>query len=686
MTGHFTAHSDDAQIDRLIAECMRRVDRGETIDVERLIAENPRHADQLRDYFDSLSEFERLAATALSDDSDDESPRVPGEHDTGTSAQADSARPGSTAPSKIASGPIEFGRYRLLKLLGQGAMGAVYLAHDARLDRRVAIKFPKLDIGDPADSLARFEREARAAAAVGHPNICPIYDVGEIEGVRYISMAYVEGRTLGDWVRSADPPSPALAAALARKLALALAEAHERGIVHRDLKPSNVLIDRRGEPLITDFGLARVGPGGAESGLTRSELMLGTPAYMAPEQVDPAWGEVGPATDIYALGAVLYEMLTGRPPFQGSAASIIGQIVSRVPAAPSSIAPQVDPRLEKLCLAMLAKRPAARPASMRAAAEALERIAAEMAEDPRPSAGGMRPKRTLPALPVLLWAGGAAAVAGLAFAIPSWLGSDQIGEQPAAAPAIAENPATTQQQNQTADRQQPEPPVQPEQQAEAQRPALSAGTLFTERFDGGELSARFDIAADPNFHSWTIADGTLLADRLLPGGPRSSSIRSKDRFELDERGLRYSVRIFRPEGTVPGGSSVGLVFGDYCVDFHPGHPADGLSGDYGGVSLRKELGAAPQSLFQNVAMPFIPALDAWHTVTARVTPQGESLLIRIRIEGPDTDGNPHVFETRFLDAAPAHGPEQIGVIVFGRNPPGTAAARFDDLEVVRPAD
>jgi len=152
--------------------------------------------------------------------------------------------------------PQEFGRYRVLERLGQGAMGTVYLAHDSQLDRQVALKIPKTTVDDPK-YLDRFYREARAAAALRHPNICPVYDVGETEGTCYLAMAYISGKPLSSFVGSGEKMPQREVASVIRKLARALSAAHARGIVHRDLKPGNVMMDEHGEPVIMDFGLAR---------------------------------------------------------------------------------------------------------------------------------------------------------------------------------------------------------------------------------------------------------------------------------------------------------------------------------------------------------------------------------------------------------------------------------------------
>src|SRR4051794_15788499 len=178
--------------------------------------------------------------------------------------------------------PEVFGKYRLVRKLGQGGMGAVYLAHDTQLDRDVALKVPHLGEEAGPEVLARFLREARAAAKLHHPNVCPIHEVGEVNGAPYFTMPLIEGPSLSAVLRANGPLGQREAAALVARVAQALALAHGRGVVHRDLKPSNILLDARGEPVVTDFGLARVAEG--RSRLTPSGAVLGTPAYMPPEQ------------------------------------------------------------------------------------------------------------------------------------------------------------------------------------------------------------------------------------------------------------------------------------------------------------------------------------------------------------------------------------------------------------------
>ncbi|MBW3541107.1 MAG: serine/threonine protein kinase, partial [Planctomycetes bacterium] len=199
-------------------------------------------------------------------------------------------------------GGHQFGRYLILRELGQGAMGAVYLARDSKLDRDVALKIPKLSAFDEVEAIERFRREARAAATLRHPHICPVYDVGEIDGVHYLSMAYIDGCPLSQYDHAA--LGQQRVAEIIYQLALALEEAHRHGVLHRDLKPENVMVDGRGEPIIMDFGLARRSdPEGAER-ITHTGVLVGTPAYMSPEQVDEELGGIDAQSDVYSLGVV----------------------------------------------------------------------------------------------------------------------------------------------------------------------------------------------------------------------------------------------------------------------------------------------------------------------------------------------------------------------------------------------
>jgi uncharacterized protein (TIGR03067 family) len=278
--------------------------------------------------------------------------------------------------------PERFGRYRIVNLLGQGGMGAVYLAHDTQLDRRVALKVPNFSGQDDPSALERFYREARAAATFEHPNLCPVYDVGEIAGTHYLSMAYVEGESLADGLKRGLTLSQRDAAALVRKVALAMSEAHAHGVIHRDLKPSNVMLNRRGEPVVMDFGLARRVQK-EDIRLTRTGSLLGTPAYMPPEQVAGDINRVGPASDVYSLGVILYELLTGTLPFRGSLGEVMAGILTEQPKPPSALRRDIEPQLEAVCLKAMAKKPEDRYASMTDLAVAL----ADRLQAPTQSAG-----------------------------------------------------------------------------------------------------------------------------------------------------------------------------------------------------------------------------------------------------------------------------------------------------------
>lgn len=277
-------------------------------------------------------------------------------------------RPGEGEQTRL---PENFGRYLIERALGEGGMGSVYLARDRELGRAVAIKIPNFKVGGDPALLERFHREARVAATLQHPNICPVYDSGIIDGIPYLAMAYVEGKPLSHFLaRDRIVPGRQIAA-LVRKVALALEEAHTRGIVHRDLKPSNVMIRGGKEPIVTDFGLAQVAsPGDAR--LTASGTVLGTPAYMSPEQVKGEMAAIGPRSDIYSLGVMLYEMLAGRLPFNGVVPGLFVQIVNDTPAPPSAYRSGVDPVLERICLKAMAKAADDRFESMAALAAALK--------------------------------------------------------------------------------------------------------------------------------------------------------------------------------------------------------------------------------------------------------------------------------------------------------------------------
>jgi serine/threonine protein kinase len=263
-----------------------------------------------------------------------------------------------------------FGRYQIVRLLGQGAMGAVYLAYDPQLERHVALKTPFL--GSNPLAVERFFREARAAAQLRSPYVCTVYDVGQIAGIHYISMAFIDGQPLDRLIAEGKLKDLRRISEITLKIARGLHKAHEQGIMHRDLKPANVMIDRDGEPIVMDFGLARKVD--EDTNITTPGKILGTPAYMSPEQVDGDPKKIGHATDIYSLGVVLYQMLTGRVPFQGTFTSILHKIAHEQPQKPSVLTTSIaaDAPLERICLKMMAKSAADRYPTMEAVADALD--------------------------------------------------------------------------------------------------------------------------------------------------------------------------------------------------------------------------------------------------------------------------------------------------------------------------
>ena len=255
-----------------------------------------------------------------------------------------------------------FGDYELLEVVGRGGMGVVFRAHQISLDRIVAIKI--LPGGRFASSAAveRFQREANAVAALDHNNIVPIYKVGEHNGSHFIEMKLIEGESLAKWIQDNGPYNPKKAGLLLKEVAQAIAFAHQASIIHRDLKPGNILIDRTGKPWVVGFGLAKRLDD--NKNVTRSGLLLGTPAYLAPEQADSDKPEATEAVDVYGLGAIFYTALTGHAPHAAhSFLEIIRQVVHVEPVKPRDVTPSVAVDLETICLKCLAKSPSDRYAS-----------------------------------------------------------------------------------------------------------------------------------------------------------------------------------------------------------------------------------------------------------------------------------------------------------------------------------
>jgi tRNA A-37 threonylcarbamoyl transferase component Bud32 len=288
-------------------------------------------------------------------------------------------RPGDAA-EVVPGAPPQFGEHDLLEEIARGGMGVVFKARHRALGRTVALKMILHGTLASPQMVQRFYQEAKAAAALDHPGIVPIHDIGQINGQHYFTMTFIEGSSLAALVREEGPLPPARAVPLMQAVVAAVGHAHAKGIIHRDLKPDNVLIDRDGRPRITDFGLAKLRDTEPGANLTGTGQILGTPAYMAPEQAMGA-REAGAAADVYALGGILYYVLTGRPPFSGgSLTELLFSVVQKPPVPPRQINPDVLAELEAVCLKCLEKDPQKRYASAEELGRALAGLVPPAAE------------------------------------------------------------------------------------------------------------------------------------------------------------------------------------------------------------------------------------------------------------------------------------------------------------------
>jgi WD40 repeat protein/predicted Ser/Thr protein kinase len=323
--------------------------------------------------------------------------------------------PGGSLPDRNVAPPVDLPGYQVLGELGRGGMGVVYQAWQTRLNRLVALKVLRAGVNADAPERERFRTEAEVAARLQHPHIIQIHEVGEHAGQPFVALEYVDGGNLAQKMAGA-PVSARQAAALLEVLARAVQYAHQRGVVHRDLTPNNVLLTAEGQPKIADFGLAKLVIGGA--GQTQSGAVLGTPSYMAPEQASGKSKNVGPATDVYALGALLYEALTGRPPFKADTPlDTLLLVASEEPVPPRRLQPRTPHDLETICLKCLAKEPRKRYASAEQLAEDLRRFQVGEPILARPVGAwerGVKWVRRRPALAALLGVSGVAVLALIA--------------------------------------------------------------------------------------------------------------------------------------------------------------------------------------------------------------------------------------------------------------------------------
>jgi serine/threonine-protein kinase len=335
----------EARLFALVDELLCAARTGRQVDIEQVARAHPELAHELRELWavaQVAEEFGSLSAAA------DEN---------------ENCVDASPTRSRFDPPALGFGDYELYEELGRGGMGVVYRSRQKSLDRVVALKIVLAGSRATNADLARFRGEAETAARLNHPHIVPVYDVGQHDGLPYFTMRYVPGTTLAD--RLAEGPLPGREAArLLAPVARAIANAHQQGVLHRDLKPSNVLIDTEGRPYVSDFGLAKrllAEPADDSHTVplapkTQTGAILGTPGYMSPEQAAGSRGTIGPSTDIYSLGAILYSLLTGRPPFQAaSPVDTVMMVLEQDPVSPQLLNPRVDRDLEMIALKCLQK-------------------------------------------------------------------------------------------------------------------------------------------------------------------------------------------------------------------------------------------------------------------------------------------------------------------------------------------
>ena len=332
----------------LLTELTDRVQRGEHVELEDQCRQHGEFAAELRELWGAVMIAQAAGSGSIAE-------TIPAQTDF---------------PSGTLTLPARFGDYELVQELGRGGMGVVYRAKQLSLGREVALKMVlRGNLASKAD-LERFQAEAQAAAKLDHPAIVPVYEVGQLDGRPYFTMKHIAGTTLAQ--RLTPGPLPAKeAATILAAVARGIHFAHTRGVLHRDIKPSNILLDENGWPHITDFGLAK--QVSDPHSITKTGAVLGTPAYMSPEQAVGNRGQVGPASDVYSLGVVLYHMLTGRPPFQAaSPVDTVLMVLEQDPVPPRMLNPKADADLEMIALRCLQKPMDLRYASAAALAADLE--------------------------------------------------------------------------------------------------------------------------------------------------------------------------------------------------------------------------------------------------------------------------------------------------------------------------
>jgi len=355
------APDNDTRLALLLDDLIGRVQRKESVDFAEVAGRHPEWKEELRELWGAVLLADAAAQSHAHD-----------------SSSATAAWSGQELEL-----PARIGDYELLHVLGRGGMGVVYLARQVSLGRKVAVKMILRGAMATDADVARFQAEAEAAAKLEHPGIVPVYEVGQHQDLHYFSMKYVAGPTLAQKYAD-ESPEPREAARILLAVARAIHFAHQHGVLHRDLKPSNILLDADGAPHVTDFGLAK--QASVVDGMTLTGAILGTPSYMSPEQAAGGRGNIGPASDVYSLGAVLYHLLAGRPPFRAATfVDTVLLVLEQEPALPHEVDPKADRDLEMIAMHCLQKPSDLRYAS---AAELADDLNAYLHDEPISARGG----------------------------------------------------------------------------------------------------------------------------------------------------------------------------------------------------------------------------------------------------------------------------------------------------------
>jgi tRNA A-37 threonylcarbamoyl transferase component Bud32 len=590
----------NAQLEDLFERWRRLRDQGQPTPPEQLCLERPEWLPPLR---------ERISAFL-----------APG---SGAPAQPtlDTTRPetpiGSGSTIRTDMPPGSFNGYRIQRVLGRGGMGVVYQARHPQLDLDVALKTMRGEADSPA-ATERFLREARAVALLNHPNIVRWYDAGYAEGSHFYTMALMPGGSLKDHRQSLVGDARRVAAIM-EKVARGMQHAHEHGILHRDLKPGNILLDARGEPLVSDFGLAKFMDSSED--LTASSNVLGTVPYMAPELLSRPVQKASPASDIWALGVIMYELLTGRRPFIAEEPmELLHQVAAAEPPAPRTLNPDIDRALQTIVLKCLEKTPAVRYRSAGELADDLGRWLRGERIGARPQPWPMRMLRRVKRRPVVYTLTLAAAVAA-AVGLTLWLAGPPADEGSAAPP-----------QPQVKNDRQDGPANKDPKQPKVQDPE-TALVETQKQLARGEKVELVGLQGPPRWFRWSQTDGTtgqakdgtwLLDSRnpnlmvLMPDPScehflLKADLRQHETFEKDTHGV---------VGLFVGGQKFPAPPYDY-ISFNSAFGDMGLYAGKGELILyafSNQAGQAPHLVNSPYKWDFPAAIGDWHTTALEVHP------------------------------------------------------------------